>query len=225
MVGGGRNYEPKERAVPEPDSLLLDARKERIDEVVRRRTRSLVVVLDRIEDSFNMAAVLRTSEAMGIQEIHVIEHPDFRFVPNSKVTQGCDKWLDVRVHPDFEACRDHLKSRDFAIWASGIRPGARSLFELRFDSRIALVFGNERYGVSDDVLAGADGIFWIPMRGFSQSLNISAAVSATLTRAVGWRTEHLGEDGDLSPTERTALSEKFQRLSVKQRKKIYGKAE
>lgn len=221
MSGGGPKYEPLEDERLEPEALLLDSRKERIDEVVRKRTRSLVIVLDRLEDAFNMAAVLRTSEAMGIQEIHVIEHPDFKFAPNGKVTQGCDKWLDIRKHPDWDACREHLKSRDFQIWASGFTKGAKSLYELRFDQRIALVFGNERYGVSDDVLRGADGVFWIPMRGFSQSLNVSAAVSATLSRALGWRHDHTGPEGDLSPTEKEALVERFQYLSVKQRKRIY----
>jgi len=221
MAGGGPKYEPVEDERLDPDSLLLEARKERIDEVVSKRTRSVVIVLDRLEDAFNMAAVLRTSEAMGLQEVHVIEHPEFRFKPNGRVTQGCDKWLDIRVHPDFAACAEHLHSRGYKIWVSGIRPGASSLFDLRFDEKVALVFGNERYGVSDEVLAGADGVFWIPMRGFSQSLNVSAAVSATISRAVGWRLDKLGPEGDLSEQEREALTSRFQMWSVKQRKKIY----
>jgi tRNA (guanosine-2'-O-)-methyltransferase len=221
VSGGGPNYEPKEREVPAPDSLLLDDRKERIDQVVRLRTRNLVVVLDRLEDAFNMAAVLRTCEGMGLQEVHVIDNPDAPFRPNGKVTQGCDKWLDIRVHPVFDACREHLKSREFALWASGVRPGATSLFEMRFDSKMALIFGNERYGVSDEVLGAVDGVFWIPMRGFTQSFNVSAAASASITQAVGWRLAHLGPDGDLTEVERESLRTKFQRLSVKQRTRLY----
>ena len=80
---------------PAPETFLLDGRKERIDRVVSLRTRTLTVVLDRLEDTFNMAAVLRTCEGMGLQELHVIENPEVPFHPNAKVTQGCDKWLDV----------------------------------------------------------------------------------------------------------------------------------
>jgi tRNA (guanosine-2'-O-)-methyltransferase len=76
---------------PTPDDLLLEPRKERIERVLANRTRNLVVVLDRLEDSFNMAAVLRTCEAMGVQEVHVVRNPEVAWSPNSKVTQGCDK--------------------------------------------------------------------------------------------------------------------------------------
>ncbi len=212
---------PPEKGPP-PDSLLLAPRKERIEEVLAARTRTLTVVLDQLEDPFNMAAVLRTCEGMGIQEIHIIRNKAHPWAPNSKVTQGCDKWLDLFEYPDFAACREALKARGFALWVSAIREGATSLFDLKFDQKVALVFGNERFGVSDEVLAGADGVFWIPMRGFTQSLNISAAASACVTRAVAWRLEHLGPQGDLTEAETATLRDRFHFLSVKQRGRLYG---
>ncbi|RYZ34413.1 MAG: TrmH family RNA methyltransferase, partial [Myxococcaceae bacterium] len=72
MAGGGPRYEKFERDVVEPEQFLLDVRKERIDRVVAQRTRNFTVVLDRLEDNFNMAAVLRTCESMGVQEVHVV---------------------------------------------------------------------------------------------------------------------------------------------------------
>ncbi|HMK74438.1 MAG TPA: TrmH family RNA methyltransferase, partial [Myxococcaceae bacterium] len=95
MARTPRRAAPRATGAPVPETLVLPPRREKIDQVVRLRTRSLVVVLDQIEDPFNMAAVLRTCEALGIQEVHVVEHPEIRFSPNSKVTQGCDKWLDI----------------------------------------------------------------------------------------------------------------------------------
>lgn len=223
MAGGGPKYEPFEREPPPPESLVLEARKEKIDKVLSLRTRTVTLVLDRLEDTFNMAAVIRTCEGLGLQELHVIRNNDAPWSPNQKVTQGCEKWLDIRVHEDFAACRMHLKERGYAIWASAIREGATSLFELKFDQKIALVFGNERHGVSQQVLDGCDGVFWIPMRGFTQSLNVSAAVSATVTRAVSWRIEHLGEAGDLAPDDVAQLRVDFHKRSVKQAHKIYGR--
>ena len=224
MAGGGPNYEPKEKLAPNPDEFLLEERKERIAQVVAGRTRSVTVVLDRLEDSFNMAAVMRTCEGLGVQEVHVVENPDAPFVPNSKVAQGCDKWLDVKLYKDFAGCRAHLKERGFTLLASAVQEGSRSLYSLRFDQKLALVFGNERFGVSPEVLAGVDGTFWVPMRGFTQSFNISAAASACISRAVAWREEHLGGMGDLTPEESAALRERFYVLSVKQRKRIFRDA-
>jgi tRNA (guanosine-2'-O-)-methyltransferase len=220
MGGGGPKYEAAD-GKPLPAELLLAPRKERIEKVVSMRTRNFTVVLDRLEDTFNMAAVLRTCEGMGLQDVHVIRNPDAPFAPNSKVTQGCDKWLDLHVHRDFKSCAELLKKNGYRVLASAIQPGATSLFELKFDQKIAIVLGNERFGVSDEVLTHSDGTFWIPMRGFSQSMNISAAASACITRAISWRIEHLGPEGDLSPEERTTLTEQFSFLSVKQRGRVY----
>jgi tRNA (guanosine-2'-O-)-methyltransferase len=220
MGGGGPKYEAA-HGKPLPVDLLLPPRRERIDQVVAHRTRAVTVVLDRLEDSFNMAAVLRTCEGMGLQDVHVVRNPDADFNPNTRVTQGCDKWLDLYVHEDFKTCADHLKARGYRVLASAIQPGAQSLFEIKFDQKIALVLGNERYGVSQDVLDHCDGTFWIPMRGFSQSMNISAAASACVTRAISWRLDHLGAVGDLTAEERAALTEQFGILSVKQRGRLY----
>src|SRR5579871_2609456 len=218
MPGGGPRYEPQAR-VPAPESLILEVRKERVDEVVAGRTRNLVVVLDRLEDHFNMGAVLRTCDALGIQEIHVVENPAEKFEPNAAVTQGCDKWMDVTRYPDFASVRAALKG--YRVLASAVKADATPLDQLSFDGKVAIVFGNERYGVSQDVLDHVDGTFWIPMRGFSRSLNISAAAAATLWHAVSWRKSHLGVAGDLTEVESAALKERFYKLSVKQRRRLY----
>ncbi len=206
---------------PEAEELLLEVRKERVDHVVGLRTRSLVLVLEGLEDSFNMAAVLRTCEAMGLQELHVVPQPEVPFSPHAKVTQGCEKWIDVITHDTFAACRERLKSRGFSIWASAPRPNACSLFSLRFDGRIALVFGNERSGVSPEALSAADGIFWIPLRGFTRSMNVSAAAALCVGHAIHWRETQLGPGGDLTAAEADSLTQRFYELSVKQRGRIF----
>jgi tRNA (guanosine-2'-O-)-methyltransferase len=221
MARAPKRTGPRPAGAPLAETLVLGPRRETIERVVRQRTRSLVVVLDRIEDPFNMAAVLRTCEGLGVQEVHVVEHPQFRFAPNERVTQGCDKWLDLHRWGSFAAAREALHARAFEVWVSAARPSATSLWELGFEGKRALVFGNERSGVSAEALAGADGTFWIPMRGFTRSLNVSAAVAATLGRAMAWRAQRGDEEGALSPEEARALRERFQALSVKQRRRIW----
>ena len=220
MSGGGPGYEPQERR-PLPADLLLAPRRERIEQVLAARTRSVTVVLERLEDAFNMAAVLRTCEGMGLQDVHVVRNPDAPFGPNTRVTQGCDKWLDLHLYKDAPTCVERLRAQGYRVLASTLRPGATSLFDLRFDQRTALVFGNERFGCSEAMQAAADGAFWIPMQGFSQSMNISAAAAATVTRAVAWRREHLGVQGDLTDEEKAELRHRFSLLSVKQRGRVY----
>lgn len=222
MKGGGPRYEEAWRSPPAPDALVLAPRRDRIERVVARRIRGVTVVLEHLEDTFNMGAVLRTCEAMGLQHVHVIEDPAVPFRANPKVTQGCEKWLDIHVHRDVASCLEGLRREGYRVLGSALRDDAASLFTLQFDLPMALVFGNERRGVSDEALARCDGTFWVPMRGFSQSLNVSAAVSACVTAAVGWWTANRGSDGDLDPEARSTLTEHFLRLSVKQRARIYG---
>ena len=221
MGGGGPRYE-KAGEGPLPEDFVLPPRKERIEQVLSHRTRTLTVVLDRLEDHFNMAAVLRTCEGMGIQEVHIVKNPLVPWTPNWRVTQGCDKWLDLFRYDDFASCSAALKARGFKVLVSAIKEGGKSLFDLDFSPKVALVFGNERYGVSDEVLSLADGTFWIPMFGFTQSFNISAAASACISRAIAWRLEKLGKVGDLSPEEHAELRDRFFRLSVKQHRRVYA---
>ena len=86
---------------------------------------------------------------------------------------------------------------------------------IRIPRGFGKLLGNERFGVRREVIDASDGHFWIPMHGFSQSLNISAAASACVTRA------RLGRAGDLTPEEISGLRERFQRLSVKQHQRLY----
>ncbi len=220
MGGGGPRYEP-EGLRPMPEDFLLPPRKDRIEQVLANRTRTLTVVLDRLEDHFNMAAVLRTCEGMGIQEVHIVKNPLVPWTPNWKVTQGCDKWLDLHRYDDFASCSAALKGRGFRVLVSAVREGGKSLFDLDFSPKVALVFGNERFGVSPEVLALADGVFWIPMVGFTQSFNISAAASACITRAIAWRLERFGKAGDLTADETAELRDRFFRLSVKQHRRVF----
>ncbi|MCL2626278.1 MAG: RNA methyltransferase [Cystobacterineae bacterium] len=202
-------------------TLLLEERRQRIEEVVGLRTRTLTVVLEAVDDWFNVAAILRSCEGLGIQELHIV-HPHPRLALSDAVTQGCQKWMDVFCYGSFPACKEALKARGFRILAASMasKPSP-SLYGLSFHEKTALVFGNEHSGVSVSTLEGVDGCFWIPMQGFSQSLNVSAAVCASLVYALGWRHHHLGQMGDLNDEEKARLREKFSILSIKQHKKLF----
>jgi tRNA (guanosine-2'-O-)-methyltransferase len=207
-------------SAPGDHAFLLPGRKQRIDEVVASRTRTLTVVMEVLGDPQNVNAVLRTAEAFGVQEVHVVEGPMKAFDRNKKISQNADKWLDVVRWKTTEACLAHLKGRGFAVYATHLGEGSRDLAELSFAPPVALVFGNEHRGVSEAALAAADARYAIPMRGFSQSLNVSVAAAVSLFRAVERRQAERGRHGDLGEDEAAALRERFYTKSVKQRTRI-----
>ncbi len=200
--------------------FLLPERKARIDEVVAGRTRTLTVVMEAFCDPQNVNAVLRTCEAFGIQDLHVIEGVMKPYDRNKKVSQNADKWLDVRRWQSTRDCLEHLRGQGFAVYATHLGPGSRTLSELSFAEKVALVFGNEHRGVSDQTLALADAVYAIPMRGFVQSLNVSVAAAVSIAAAVERRTAQRGRHGDLSEADAAALRERFYVLAVKQRARI-----
>ena len=204
--------------------FLLPERKARIDEVVARRTRTLVVVMEAFCDPQNVNAVLRTCDAFGVQEVHVVEGPMKGWDRNKKISQNADKWLDVTRWSSTRECLAALKARGFAVYVTWLGEGTVGLADLSFAGPVALVFGNESRGVSDEALAMADARYVIPMRGFSQSLNVSVAAAVSISRAVERREAERGAHGDLPEDEARALRERFYVLAVKQRTRI-AKAE
>jgi tRNA (guanosine-2'-O-)-methyltransferase len=211
-------------ALPDP-GFLLPERKARIDAVVAGRTRTLTLVMEAFADSQNTNAVLRTAEAFGVQEVHVVEGPQKRFDRNKKVSQNADKWLEVVRWKETGPCLAALKARGFRIYATHLGEGSATLAGLSFAEPVALVFGNEHAGVSEEACRLADRCFAIPMRGFSQSLNVSVAVAICLARAVERRELERGAHGDLPPAELEALRERFYALSVNQRARVAKAAE
>ena len=136
----------------EQGTFLVAERKARIDEVVAERTRTLTVVMEAFCDPQNVNAVLRTCEAFGVQELHVVEGPMKAWDRNKKISQNADKWLDVHRWRSSADCLGHLRAQGFAIYATHLGGGTRALGELSFAGKVALVFGNERRGVSDEAV-------------------------------------------------------------------------
>jgi tRNA (guanosine-2'-O-)-methyltransferase len=201
----------------DPKALLLGRRAQRIDRVVAERLGSLTLVLEGVHDPHNLAAVLRTAEGLGLQEVHVLEAP-IGFRPNSKITQGADKWLDVVRHRSVGLCVEALRARGFLLFASLLAEESQPLERLPFDRKLALVFGNEHEGVSKELAAACDGSFKIPMYGFTQSFNIS--VAAAIALHAGVEAARRGGGGHLPPRERAALRARFYSLAVKQGRRL-----
>jgi tRNA (guanosine-2'-O-)-methyltransferase len=205
---------------PADPGFLLPDRKARIDAVVAQRTRTLTVVMEAFADPQNTNAVLRTAESFGVQEVHVVEGPQKRYDRNKKISQNADKWLEVVRWKDTASCLAALKARGFAVYATHLGEGSCGLADLSFAGPVALVFGNEHAGVSEEARRLADRCFAIPMRGFSQSFNVSVAAAICLARAVERREVERGRHGDLPPGELTVLRARFYELSVNQRVRI-----
>jgi tRNA (guanosine-2'-O-)-methyltransferase len=215
--------EPSEPSEPPLDrdaafywAMFSDERKARIDAVVGSRLASVAVVLDRLLDAHNTAAILRTSEGLGLGNVSVVPHEEIdNGEAHRRVTQDAHKWLDVTKHATGAAAATALKARGFEVWAGHLDARAILYDELPVDRPIALLFGNEHEGPSAETLAACTGTFRIPMAGFTQSFNVSVAAGISLARHAQRRRAFLNAAGDLSPGQRSSLRDRFTLLAAK----------
>ncbi len=203
--------------------FLTEERAARIDEVLARRTRTVVPVIEGLVNIGNVSAVMRTAEALGYQDFHVITGGG-KFKDSQRTSQGAEKWLDVYKWPSPADCVAHLRANGYRILATHLDSEARPIDTFDFTRPTAIVFGNERDGVSAEMLEAADERVILPIDGFVQSYNISVAAAMALYHAYRDRLERQGYHGDLTPHEIDELRARFYMRSVRQAERILTEA-
>lgn len=155
-----------------------------MERVLAHRQPNLTVVLENVFDPHNVSAVMRTCDAVGVQEIFVLntmQSPRKKWGHRS--SSSAAKWLTVHQFADIDACFEVLRSRYQHVFTTHLATGAAPLYELDLTQSVALVFGNEQAGLSAEMLARSDGNFIIPQVGMIRSLNISVACAVSLYEA------------------------------------------
>lgn len=164
--------------------VLSEKRQQKFTEVISRRQPDLTVVMENIHDPHNVFAIMRTCDAVGILEIYIVNTIEpKRRKHGKKSSASANKWVKANVFTSIEECVKVLKAKNFKIFATHLSSEAKSLYEIDFKEPTALVFGNEKDGVSEGFLKYADGNFIIPMAGMIPSLNVSVATAISLYEA------------------------------------------
>lgn len=163
---------------------MTPERIQRLTEVLNKRQPNLTVVLENVSDPHNISAVMRTCDAVGIQDIYILntqieKHKKW----GAKSSSSASKWLTIHQFSDATACFLELRKHFTWIYTTHLSGNTSDLYELNLTEPVALVFGNEHSGVSDDIIAMGDGNFIIPQVGIIKSLNISVACAVTLYEA------------------------------------------
>lgn len=163
---------------------MTPERKDRIEFVLKNRQPDITVVLENVFDPHNISAVMRTCDAVGIQEIYVLNTKIPRHKKwGARSSSSAAKWLTIHQFDDAVACFQKLREKYQHIYTTHLSSDARQLYDINFTESVALVFGNEHAGVSDEIRAMADGNFIIPQAGMIRSLNISVACAVSVYEA------------------------------------------
>ena len=187
---------------------------EKVTRVLSLRHADLRVVLEGVTIAHNASAVIRTCDAAGILHLDLVSpNPELlRF--NEAISTRADKWLEIAVHPTPDECLEPLKKAGFEIIATHLQKDAIPYTDIDFARPMALVFGSESGGISDDALSFADKVVRIPMLGMVQSLNLSVSVAVILYEALRQRTaKGYFDKARLSPEEFERLKKRWLNLS------------
>ena len=166
---------------------MNEERINKILELAAKRQGNMTVILENVMDYHNLGAVMRSCDAVGCFEIFVVftvpskQKNDLRL--GKKTAAGSRKWLKVNYFTDLETCFEMVRSRYQKIWCTALESDAESIYDKDFTESFAILFGNEKDGVSKEAMALCDGNILIPQVGMAQSLNISVACAVTMYEA------------------------------------------
>jgi len=168
---------------------MTESRREKLEFALNRRQPDLTVLLENVFDPHNISAIMRTADAVGIAEIYVlntVEPPKNYWAYRS--ARSAEKWVGVKEYTDFDQCLSDIKQTYHRLLGTYVSNVSGSIFEQDFTKPSAIVFGNEKYGLSKKMLSVCDDLFQIPQMGMVVSLNISVACAVCLYEALRQRT-------------------------------------
>jgi tRNA (guanosine-2'-O-)-methyltransferase len=172
-------------------------RSARVEAALGKRLGSVVAIAESVRRRHNVSAVLRSCEAFGVHEVHLIAAG---FTPALGAARGAERWVRRRRFDTVSDSIAELHGRGFRVYVADFLPDAYTPETVPVDAPIALLFGSELRGVSAEARAAADGAVMIPMMGLTQSLNVSVS-AAILLRVVSDRRRAL-VGADLDAAER-----------------------
>lgn len=161
---------------------MTPERYKKLKRTLDRRQPDLTLITEQIHKPRNIAALVRTSDAVGIQTLHMVwPWDDHR--PYSGTAMGSDRWVDVVRHDSMASGIQALQSNGMRVYAAHLSDQSQDYREIDYTQPCAVLMGNEKKGVGKEALALVDGEITIPMEGMVESFNVSVAAAIILSEA------------------------------------------
>lgn len=197
-------------------AYVSNSRKELFLEALSQRTRHLAVVVEDIFQPHNASAVLRTCDCFGVQDVHIVENTN-TYKVNPGVAKGASKWLSLHTYNEKEwnstDCIKTLRQKGYKIVATSPRTEGFTPTTLPIHDPVALCYGTELTGLSQEFLDEADYHIRIPMYGFTESFNISVSAAICLSH-ITERMRIEGVNWQLSDEDRQHIHLEWLRTTV-----------
>lgn len=168
---------------------MTPERFQKIKDVLNKRQPDLTIIMDNVHKPHNLAAIIRSSDAVGIGDIHGISSNERKVGTNLKSAGGSNHWVHLHIHKSMLTVISNLKSTGFCIYAANTSERAKDYRSVKYTEPTALILGAELDGISPGALKIIDDEIMIPMDGMVASLNVSVAAAVILFEAQRQRKE------------------------------------
>ena len=152
-------------------------RESRMRTVLNNRFSGLRIVAEALHLRHNLSAILRSAESFGVHDVHLIQPERAKA---SSAARGAERWLNIHIHSSLEECVSVLREEGYQLWVADIEEGAHTPHSIPITNPIAVLMGTELTGVSKEARSLAEGCIYVPMLGFTQSLNVSVAAACIM---------------------------------------------
>ena len=149
--------------------------------ILDRRQPDLTVLMDRVHKPHNFSAVLRTCDAVGVFEAHLVPTADFEAA--HQTAGGSSRYVGVRRHGSLKDALRWLRGRGMTVVAGHPSEDAVGFRAVDYTGPTALLLGTELDGLTEAAAAAADERVAVPMAGAVASLNVSVAAAVILYEA------------------------------------------
>jgi tRNA (guanosine-2'-O-)-methyltransferase len=163
--------------------MVSESRLETLNRVSAQRQLDLTLVIENIHDPHNVAAIFRSADAVGIDEVQLLYTRESFPTLHPKVTASGEKWVSQTRYDDPQVLAENLRSKGFKLYTTNLTEDAISIHDIDWTEPSAIIFGNEKRGVSSEMTSLADKNIQIPMFGMVESLNVSVATAVILFEA------------------------------------------
>lgn len=179
---------------------ITEARETLFKRVISNTQNDLTVILENVHDPHNIGAVLRSCDAVGVRTIYILDtHDNLKervLKQRLSTSTGVSRWIEIHRYTDLEECVSAVRQKHSLIIGTHLDKKATSLYKTDLTQSVAIAFGNEHQGMTDELIAHCDANLIIPQMGMVQSLNISVACAVTLFEAARQRLSDGKYDGD-----------------------------
>ena len=178
--------------------------RQRADEIAAFRCKNLIAVIENPTEDRNIGTVIRNVNALGVEKVYVVDsynklpedwHDMRSHEAMSKTSVSAIKWTFVKRFESTAACFDHLEANNFkSIVTSPHVKGKRNVYLHEGDfteyAKLAVWFGSEAVGISDEAVARSEYCVSIPMFGMIESLNLGTSSGIVLYEVAKQRREY-----------------------------------